>query len=127
MPVAGKRSNGFVVRAATAPLAAAGLIAGFGVAEATDSRTLGGLVLAAFGLTCISIWLRRDGRRTAIVLTCCGLAAFAISHLLGLMIGAWPAVTLVAAGMAWLCWRMSDSAAAAAASNELAQIRRGSE
>ncbi len=96
-------------RVATAPLAAAGLIAGFGVALATGSRPLGGIVLAGFGLSCIAVWLRRDGRRTAFWLTVAGLAAFAISHLLGLVIGAWPAVFLVAAATAALCWRVSDS------------------
>lgn len=92
----------------TAPLAAAGLIAGFGVAVASGSRSLGGLVLAAFGLACIAIWLRRDGRRTAAILTAVGLAAFALSHVLGLVIGAWPAVLLSAAAAATACWRLSD-------------------
>jgi len=98
-----------VARIATAPIAAAGLIAGFGVALSTGSRPLGGLVLAACGLTCVVIWLRRDGRRTAALLTIAGLFAFAISHLLGLVIGAWPAVIVVAAASAAVCWRVSDS------------------
>jgi hypothetical protein len=93
----------------TAVLAAAGLIAGFAVAVVTGSRPLGGVVLAACGLTCIAVWVRRDGRRTAAWLTLAGLAAFAISHLLGLVIGAWPAVFVVAAATAGLCWRVSDS------------------
>ena len=54
-------------------------------------------MLAAFGLSCIAVWLRRDGRRTAGLLTFAGLLAFAISHVLGLVIGAWPAVLVVAA------------------------------
>ncbi|MGI8505461.1 MAG: hypothetical protein ACR2MK_01420 [Solirubrobacteraceae bacterium] len=94
---------------ATAPLAAAGLIAGFAAAVATGSRPLGGVVLAAFGLSCIAVWLRRDGRRTAALLTVVGLAAFAVSHVLGLVIGAWPAVLVVAAVTAVVCWRVSDS------------------
>ena len=98
-----------MARAATAPLAAAGLVAGFGVADATGSRSLGGVVLAAFGVTCIAIWLKRDGRRIATVLTIWGLVAFAISHVLGLWIGAWPAVLLVAAATAGVCWQMSDA------------------
>ena len=96
-------------RVLTAPLAAAGLIAGFGVAVATGSRPLGGVVLAAFGLACIAVWVRRDGRRTALWLTVAGLLAFAISHALGLVIGAWPAVLVVAAATAAVCWRVSDS------------------
>jgi hypothetical protein len=96
-------------RFATAPLAAVGLIAGYAVAVATGSRPLGGLVLAACGLVCIATWLRRDGRRTATLLTIAGLAAFALSHVIGLIIGPWPAVLLAAAGAGVLSWRVSDS------------------
>jgi hypothetical protein len=94
---------------ATAPIAAAGLVGGFGVALASGSRPLGGVVLAGCGLTCIAVWLRRDGRATAALLTLAGLFAFAASHGLGLLIGAWPSVLLVAAATAALCWRVSDS------------------
>ncbi len=93
----------------TAPIAAAGLIAGYGVAVASGSRPLGGVVLAACGLLCVAIWLRRDGRRTAALLTGVGLFAFAFSHVLALAIGAWPAVLLVAAATAATCWRVSDA------------------
>jgi hypothetical protein len=96
-------------RVPTAPLAAAGLVAGFAVAVATGSRPLGGVVLAACGLTCIAIWLRRDGRRVAAQLTAAGLLAFALSHVLGLVIGAWPSVLVVSAATAAICWRLSDS------------------
>jgi hypothetical protein len=93
----------------TAPIAAAGLIAGYGVAVASGSRPLGGVVLAGFGLTCVAIWLERDGRRTAGKLTAIGLGAFALSHVLALAIGAWPAVLVAAAGTAVACQRLSDS------------------
>ncbi|MGO9972494.1 MAG: hypothetical protein ACLPZR_07040 [Solirubrobacteraceae bacterium] len=96
-------------RIPTAPLAAAGLMAGFGVAVATGSRPWGGVVMSVFGLTCIAIWLRRDGRGTAARLTAVGLLAFALSHLLGLVIGAWPSVIAVSAVTACLCWRWSDA------------------
>ncbi len=65
-------------------------------------------MLAALGISCIAVWLRRDGRRTAIRLTVVGLLAFAISHVLGLVIGAWPAVVVVAAVTAAVYWRVSD-------------------
>lgn len=94
---------------ATAPISAVGLIAGFAVALASGSRALGGVVLACCGLWCIAIWLRRDGRRTAVRLTVVGLLAFALSHVLGLVIGAWPAVFLAAAATAAACWRLSDA------------------
>jgi hypothetical protein len=97
------------MRLATAPIAAVGLIAGFGVALATGSRPLGGLVLAVCGIACIAIWIRRDGRRTAALLTLAGLCAFALAHVLGLVIGSWPAVLVAAAVTVALCWRMSDA------------------
>jgi hypothetical protein len=93
----------------TAPIAAAGLIAGYGVAVASGSRTLGGAVLAGFGLACMSIWLPRDGVRTTAILTGVGLAAFALSHVVALLIGAWPAVLVAAAAAAVASWRLSDS------------------
>ncbi len=96
-------------RVPTSLLAATGLIAGFGVAVGTGSRPLGGLVMAAFGLTCIYVWARRDGRATARRLT-----------LVGLVIGAWPSVLLVSAVTAWFCWRWSDAKLRASAAGPLA-------
>jgi hypothetical protein len=96
-------------RLPTAPIAATALIAGYGVAVASGSRPLGGLVLVLCGLVCVAVWVRRDGRRTAIWLTLEGLGAFALSHLVALAIGAWPAVVLVAAVTFAVCWRLSDS------------------
>jgi hypothetical protein len=96
-------------RVPTAPLGAAGLIAGFAVAVVSGSRPLGGLVLAGFGLACFSIWRRRDGTRTATILAAVGLLAFVLSHLLGLLIGAWPAVFAAAATVAGATWRLSDA------------------
>lgn len=101
--------NEDVERLPTAPIAATGLIAGFAVAVASGSRPLGGVVLVMFGLACIAIWLRRDGRRIAVLLTGAALLAFALSHVLGLVIGAWPAVLLISAATAAVCWRVSDS------------------
>jgi hypothetical protein len=100
-----------VTRVPTAPIAAAGFVLGFAVAVASGSRPLGGVVLAIFGAICIAVWLRRDGRRTAALLTLVAFVAFVLSHVLGLVIGAWPAVLLTAAGTAYLCWRISDERA----------------
>jgi hypothetical protein len=96
-------------RLPTAPIAAIGLIVGYAVAVATGSRPFGGTVLAVCGLSCIAIWGRRDGRRTAIRLTLVGLGAFVLSHVLALAVGAWPAVLLAAAVTFAACWRLSDS------------------
>jgi hypothetical protein len=93
----------------TAPISAAGLIAGYGVAVGSGSRPLGGVVLAGFGLGCIAIWLARDDRATVLRLTGVGFAAFVASHGLGMLIGAWPAVLVSAAATAVACDRLSDS------------------
>ena len=98
-----------LARVPTAPLAVAGLIGGFGVALSTGSRPLGGVVLAAFGLSCVVVSSRRDSRRTTAALTATGVVAFAASHPLGHAIGAWPAVLAVSAVTAALCRRLSDS------------------
>jgi hypothetical protein len=93
----------------TAPIAATGLIAGYAVAVASGSRPLGGAVLAACGAVCLAVWCKRDGGRTAALLSAAGLLAFALSHVLALITGAWPAVLLVAAATAAICWRLSDA------------------
>jgi hypothetical protein len=96
-------------RLPTAPIAAAALIGGYAVAVTTRSRPLGGVVLALCGLICMAIWAHRDGGRTTIWLSIGGLAAFALSHLIALAIGAWPAVLTVAAITSAASWRFSDS------------------
>ncbi len=93
----------------TAPVAAGSLIVGYAVAVNTGSRPLGGVVLLIGGLWCARIWMRRHGPRTAMTLVGVGLCAFVISHLLALAIGAWPAVLVVAAGMAVAAWAWADS------------------
>jgi hypothetical protein len=104
-----RRASDALARVPTAPLAAAGLIGGFGAAVASGSRPLGGAVLAAFGLSCVAISSRRDSRPVTATLAATGVLAFAASHPLGHAIGAWPSVLAVSAGTAALCWRLSDS------------------
>jgi hypothetical protein len=105
----------------TAPIAAAGLIAGYAVAAASGSRPLGGVVLAGFGLICVWVWLGRDGGRTTMILTGVGLLAFALSHVVALLTGPWPAVLLAAVAAAWASWRLSDSRRSADASRTTSQ------
>ncbi len=95
----------------TAAVAALGFVAGFAVADATGSRPLGGIVLVLAGIWCARVWLRRDGPRTAAGLTGVAFVAFVASHVLGLAIGAWPAVVVSAAVVAAVCWRVSDAPA----------------
>ena len=98
-----------LMRVPTSALAAAGLIAGYGVAVASDSRPLGGVVLAACGVPCVLIWAARHDRQTTALLALGGLAAFAFSHGLGMLIWPWPSVVVTAAVTGAAYWRLSDS------------------
>ncbi len=93
----------------TAPIAAASFVFSYAVVVATGSRTLGGVVLALGGLWCIYTWWQRHGTRTAATLGLVGLGLFIASHLLALVVGAWPAVLVVAGAMAWGAWTRADS------------------
>ena len=92
----------------TAPTVAFGLIAGFGVADATDVRALGGVVLAAAGIAAGMTWLKRDGAATTTALSAIYLGGFVGSHFLAKEIGAWPSVFAVSAVSAAASYAMSD-------------------
>jgi K+ transporter len=98
-----------VRRPPTAPIAAGTLIVAYAVAVGTGSRLLGGVVLAIGGLWCIWAWLQRHGRGTATVLGCVGFAAFVLSHVLALAIGAWPSVLVAAVVVAVVTWTQADA------------------
>jgi hypothetical protein len=100
-----------VSQRATVPLAAAAtFIAGFGAAELTGVRAIGGLVLIAGGAWCGRAALSIAGPRRAIVLLVIALALFVISHPLGRAIGAWPAVAMAAIAVAVAAAALIDSA-----------------
>jgi hypothetical protein len=84
-------------RAAIPIVAAAAFLAGFGVAELTGVRAIGGLVLLAGGAWCAWAALRVAGPGATVTLIAIALALFALSHPLGRVVGAWPAVLLSAA------------------------------
>jgi hypothetical protein len=77
--------------------ASATFIAGFGAAELTGVRAVGGLVLLVGGVWCARSALKVAGSRATAALVVIGLAAFVLSHPLGHAIGAWPAVAVSAA------------------------------
>lgn len=80
------------------PLAAAAtFLAGFGLAELTGVRAIGGLVLLAGGAWCGRLAVPIVGWRGALVLLAIALGLFVLSHPLGRAIGAWPAVVVAAA------------------------------
>ena len=83
------------------PLAAAAtFLAGFGVAELTGVRALGGVVFLAGGAWCGRAALPIVGAQRALALLAVALALFVASHPLGGAIGAWPAVVATAAVLA---------------------------
>jgi hypothetical protein len=90
------------VRAITPLVVAATFIVGFGVAELTGVRALGGVVLVAGGAWCVHVMLRIAGPARTTLLVAGVLALFILSHPLGHAIGPWPAVFIsasLAAGM----------------------------
>jgi ABC-type siderophore export system fused ATPase/permease subunit len=87
-------------RAAVPAVAAATFLAAFGAAELTGVRAIGGIVLVAGGAWCAWAALRLSGRAATAALVAIALALFVVSHPLGQVIGAWPAVILSAVGVA---------------------------
>jgi hypothetical protein len=78
-------------------VAGAALVAGFGVAEATGVRALGGIVLAAGIAWCFARWNERLGTATAAGLAATVLAAFVAAHVAADTLGSWGAVFSAAA------------------------------
>ena len=91
-------------------LVAVGLVVGFGVAQATGVRALGGAVLAACGVGAAALWVRRRGWAVAIGLGVLYLAAFALAHVLALGVGlnAWLSVALVTIAAAGITYAVAD-------------------
>ena len=98
----------------TAPVAAASLVLGFAVAQASGVRALGGLVLLAGVAWCAVRWRRRAGTGAAVALTGVYAAAFVLSHVLADAIGAWASVAVAAAAVAGAAWVVADARAARA-------------
>ena len=84
------------------------MILGFAVADVTGVRPLGGLVLFIGALWCGLRWKAARGLATALALVAVFLIAFALSHVLGNQIGAWPSVFVVSAAMAFCAWALVD-------------------
>ena len=93
-------------------LVAVGLAAGFGVAQSTGVRALGGAVFAAAGLAAGLLWYRRRGIPTAAGLGAAYVAAFVLAHVLALGVGlpAWLAVSLVTLASAGVTFALADAA-----------------
>lgn len=94
----------------SAVLVAIGLAVGFGVAQGTGNRALGGVVFAAAGLGAAWLWVQRRGWAVAIGLGVLYLAAFVLAHVLALGVGlaAWLAVSLVTVAAAGATYGVAD-------------------
>ena len=95
----------------SAVLVAVGLAAGFGIAQGTGIRALGGAVFAAAGLAAGYLWLRRRGPGTAVALAALYVGAFVLAHVLALGVGlpAWLAVSLVTLTAAGVTYGVADA------------------
>jgi hypothetical protein len=98
----------------SAVLVAVGLAAGFGVAQGTGVRALGGIVFAAGGLGAAWLWVQRRGWAVAVGLGALYVAAFVLAHVLALGAGlpAWLAVSLVTLAAAGITFAVADRAQA---------------
>ena len=94
----------------TAVLVAVGLAVGFGVAQGTGIRALGGAVFAVAGVAAGVLWLRQRGLPTAVALAALYVAAFVLAHVLAIGVGlpAWLAVSLVTLAAAGVTFAVAD-------------------
>lgn len=99
-------------RLSSAVLVAVGLAAGFGVAQGTGVRALGGAVFAAAGLGAGYLWVQRRGWAVALGLGGLYVGAFVLAHVLALGVGlpAWLAVGLVTVAAAGTTYAVADRA-----------------
>lgn len=93
-------------------VAVVGLVGGFAIAMST-TRFLGGIVLGVLGAAATLMWWQRRGVGAAIALLAGYLAAFAVSHPLSDVLGAWPSVLLVSAAVGLASWWFVDREVAA--------------
>lgn len=97
----------------TWPVAAGSLALGFGVAQATGVRPLGGVVLLAGAGWCAMRWRERVGTGATAGLVGLYVAVFVISHLIAGTLGAWGSVAVVCAVMGAAAYAVADRAGAA--------------
>ncbi|MGY1814387.1 hypothetical protein [Blastococcus sp. SYSU D00820] len=94
----------------SAALVATGLAAGFGIAQGTGIRALGGAVFVAGGLAAARLWVQRRGWAVALGLGGLYVGAFVLAHVLALGVGmaAWLAVSLVTITAAGVTFALAD-------------------
>jgi hypothetical protein len=94
----------------SAAAVAVGLAAGFGIAQGTGIRALGGAVFALGGLGAAWLWVQRRGWAVALGLGALYVAAFVLAHVLAIGAGfpAWLAVSLVTVAAAGVTFGVAD-------------------
>ena len=85
------------MRLFTSLLAGVALAVGFGVAQVTGNRPVGGVVLVLGAAICGYQWWRSAGPLPTFASEFVFFVAFVASHPLAKQIGAWPAVAVVGA------------------------------
>jgi hypothetical protein len=103
------------MRYATWPVAAGSLLVGFGVAQATGVRALGGIVLVAGAGWCALRWRHTAGPARTAALLLVYVGAFIGAHVIADGVGAWPAVLIAAAVTGLAAWALADAAVARSA------------
>jgi hypothetical protein len=98
----------------SAVLVAVGLAAGFGIAQGTGIRALGGAVFALGGLGAAWLWVQRRGWAVTLGLAALYVGAFVLAHVLALGAGfpAWLAVSLVTITAAGVTYGVADASRA---------------
>ena len=103
-------STSTLARIPASLLVAVGLAAGFGIAQGTGIRALGGAVFAACGVGAAWIAARRRGAGVTAGLAALYVGAFVLAHVLALGAGfpAWFAVSLVTVAAAGVTFGVVD-------------------
>ena len=83
---------------------AVSLLAGFAVAQFSGIRLLGAGVLIVGGAWCAVIMWQANGPWRTVIVAVVYVAAFALSHPLGGVIGTWPAVIGVAVAAGFVAY-----------------------
>jgi hypothetical protein len=94
----------------SAVLVAVGLAAGFGVAQASGVRALGGALFAVAGLAAARLWVQRRGWAIALGLGGLYVGAFVLAHVLAIGVGlpGWLAVSLVTIVTSGITYGVAD-------------------
>jgi hypothetical protein len=100
----------------SAVLVVLGLAAGFGIAQGTGIRALGGAVFVLCGLGAAWLWVKRKGWAVAVGLGILYVSAFVLAHVLALGAGlpAWLAVSVVTLTSARVTYTVADASRAEA-------------